>query len=352
MCGIAGIRDEVLAATGGSFARALQALAWRGRDGQGQVSVGGWRLGVARLAITDPGAGQPLAGPQGIAIAFNGAVTSARAEWQQFGSGRRTRNDAELPLLRLHHAGPAHLAPRCGHHAFAVVAPDGRAWLARDPFGEKPLYVVYEGGRALAFASTVPALRALGFEIELDEREVAAFFKRGWHGTPRVAGPGRTLDDARTGVWSADDGSDVPQAAAAWPARPLHARLAAAVERCAAAEVPVGLALSGGIDSACIAACLPAPARAQVHAFQFRARGAPGGERAVAAAVAGALGMRLVEVDGGPELLDDLMLLTRAHGLPLGDPSVLAAHAVAKAAANEGVRVLLSGEGGDELFFG
>ncbi|MEZ5962843.1 MAG: asparagine synthase-related protein [Planctomycetota bacterium] len=371
MCGIVGIREDVLSWTGGDFDRAVRALEWRGPDGSGTAQAGAWRLGVTRLAITDAATPQPIRCPRtGHVVVFNGAVTSAEEEWARFGAARASDNDAELPLLRLAAGGPQAIAPRCGHHALALVEGDGRGWLARDRFGEKPLYVVCkpsssaggsEGGRVVAFASTVVALRMLGFGVELDEAGLRAYFERGWHGPPVLVGSGNgthgdaaglELHEAAAGVVSMDSLRAVPQAGATWPPRPLRARVQAAVERCARAEVPVGLSLSGGIDSACIAACLHRAGRGDVLAFQFRARGTAPNERDLAEGVAQASGLTLVPVDAGPELLGDLLALTRARGLPVGDPSTLAAHAVARAAARTGVRVLLSGEGGDEMFFG
>lgn len=353
MCGIVGIREDTLTRMGGDFAQAVHSLAWRGPDGSGTIALGGWRLGVTRLVITDPASPQPIACRQsGRVIVFNGAVTSAAQEWPQYGQRRATHNDAELPLLRLAAAGPAHLAPRCGHHAFAVVAADGQAWLGRDRFGEKPMYVVREGARVLAFASTVAALRALGFEVELGPAQLRRYFERGWHQAPELGHAGMVLDDDGAGVWSVHAGQAVAQVEVPWPPRPLRQRLQSAVERCSAAEVKVGLSLSGGVDSACIAACLAHAGRRDVLAFQFRAHGAARDERELAETVAQHCGLTLVAVDGGPELLAHLQPLTRAFGLPVGDPSTLAAHAVARAAARAGVRVLLSGEGGDEMFFG
>lgn len=353
MCGIVGVRDATLARLHGDFARALRVLEWRGPDGAATAATGGWQLGVTRLVVTDPASAQPITCPRsGRVIVFNGAVTSAAEEWARYGQDRTTRNDAELPLLRLAAAGTGHLAPACGHHAFAVVEPSGRAWLGHDRFGEKPLYVVREGERTVAFASAVPALRALGFQVELGAPQLSAFFARGWHDGPELRDVGFALDDRRSGIWSADDGQAVPQVQQAWPARPLRARLQAAVERCAHAEVKVGLALSGGVDSACIAACLARADRRDVLAFQFRAAGADRAERDLAESVAQRCGTTLVAVDAGPELFAHLPRLTAARGLPVGDPSTLAAHEVARAAARAGVRVLLSGEGGDEMFFG
>src|SRR5690606_29850104 len=116
------------------------------------------------------------------------------------------------------------------------------------------------------------------------------------------------------------------------------------VARCVDTAVPVGLLLSGGVDSSCLAACLAALGRTNVPAFQFCADGEPDDERQLAALVAARCNLPLQRVDAGPEVLDELPKLTAMAGMPLGDPSVLAVHAVAKAAAAHGVRVLLGGE--------
>lgn len=361
MCGILGIRADAVARLRGDVGAALRALAWRGRDGSDVVRVGAYHLGVARLAITDRNAGQPIVDAStGCAVAFNGAVTSARVEFARYGARRRTANDAELPLLRLGADGPAALAPSGGHHAFAVVDPrSDTLWLGRDAMGEKPLYAAIEDGRIVAFASTVAALRMLGFAIELAPREVSCFLRFGVHGTPTSATPGVRIDDDLRGVWRSDATGlreEVQAEAPATGTASLRARLQHAVTRCAEAEVPVGLGLSGGIDSACIAAALAAreehSREARTRAYQFRAEGEGDAERNVARAVAARCGLELRPVDGGPAILRALPGLTVALGLPVGDPSTLAAHAIARAAAADGVKILLSGEGGDELFLG
>ncbi|MEC7584956.1 MAG: asparagine synthase C-terminal domain-containing protein, partial [Planctomycetota bacterium] len=136
------------------------------------------------------------------------------------------------------------------------------------------------------------------------------------------------------------------------PARQtLGPALAAAVGRCADSSVAAALSLSGGIDSSCLAAELAAQGR-RLPAYQFCATGQPEHERAIAARVAGHCGLQLCPVEAGPELLEALPALTAAYGMPLGDPSVLAVHAVAMAAARDGARVMLSGEGADELLLG
>jgi asparagine synthase (glutamine-hydrolysing) len=358
MCGILGVRrswqpDRALSL------RALAALGWRGLDEQVLVDTGDWYLGVARLAISGPAESQPArCATTGRVAVFNGAVTSAAREWREAGVAGHGRNDAELALRRLARGGPRALTATCGPYALAILEPDSDVlWLARDPEGEKPLYVVTLGTRVVAFASAPAALRPLGIEVRYTAEDTARFLRYGFALPPRCADPRYELHADLRGAYEARPGAALrPVAGAEAPPEALAqhgfaARVRAAVARCAQAEVPVGLALSGGVDSSCLAAALHLHG-VHVPAYQFRARGAAGEERARAAAVAAATGHALRPVDGGPELLQALAHLTRCTGLPQGDPSVLAAHALARAARADGVRVLLCGEGADDLWLG
>ncbi|MBK8976927.1 MAG: asparagine synthetase B [Planctomycetes bacterium] len=371
MCGILGVRQDF--ATREQALAALGALQWRGPDGTVLREVDGLWLGVARLAITDASSTQPLEDTAArLMIAFNGAVTSARDEREWPGPPLRTGNDAELLLRRFVESGANGLLDMTGPYAAALVDAGAHAvWFAGDPIGEKPLWIVTDADRLLAFASCPAALRPLGFRVGLSPGQRARFLRYGFtsgavlSGWPQLLGDSAPVlrSDAR-GLQLAELRGDAARRAplervparvgsrAARPSLRLAAALQAAVVRCADAEVPAGLALSGGIDSACIAACLPRARFGRWHAFQFRATGEPDDERLRAQDVAQRFGLKLVAVDGGPELLRALPELTRLVGLPLGDPSLLAAFALARGARADGVRVLLSGEGADDLLLG
>ncbi len=384
MCGIVGARHDWLIACGldpeAAMAEAVQRLAWRGPDGQGVVRVGDWWLGCARLAITQAASAQPVVRRGGRHVGvLNGAVTNARELWARLlpGAERRTfpPNDAWLPLVAVAAGDTEVLGALRGHHAYAVVDRDtGNLVLGQDRYGEKPLFALVgrgrgtgSGRRALqAFASTPGALRALGMPAIGAPRRLAAWFARGFADPtphrfstrlalarlPQRGAPLRTANDADLPhSWCAPFAT-APAAPPPPPAPPsLRAGLFAGVARCVDASVPVGLSLSGGLDSSCLAAALRAAGR-RVPAFQFLADGSDAGERAIARAVAARCDLDFCPVDGGPEVLDALPALTAAAGLPLGDPSLLAVHAVARAAAAAGVKILLSGEGADELFLG
>lgn len=357
MCGIVGARHDWLVANGlepaAAMRNAVRNLAWRGPDGQGVVQAGPWWLGCARLAITQPRSRQPLVRRGGRhAVVCNGAITNARELWARLLPGAERRpappNDAWLPLLAVANGNAEALAQLRGHFAYAVVdAATGELTLGRDRFGEKPLFTItrWIAGRlqVVAFASSPGALQCLGGSPPMVRRRLAHLLRFGWLPTraPRGLSAACRLQAER--LHQALQASDPPS--------DVRSRLLASVRRCADTTVPAALSLSGGLDSSCLAVSLAAVGR-PLPAYQARAQGMPARERAAAAAVASRAGLEFRPVDVGPEALDALPHLTRCAGLPLGDPSILAVHALARAAAADGIRVLLGGEGADELFLG
>ncbi|MBL8748211.1 MAG: asparagine synthetase B [Planctomycetes bacterium] len=374
MCGILGARDDWLRGRGfdpeTAMRRAVERLRWRGPDGVAVVRIAGWWIGCARLAITQPRSSQPVVrrGARSAGV-LNGAITNARELWRELLPGAERRrappNDAWLPLLAIEHDRAALLASLRGHHAYAVVDAANRLVLGQDRFGEKPLLCLHgrngDRRRLFAFASTPGALRELGMPPLGRPRRLGEWFHRGFaRHVPHRFDAKLCLDELPArGVpfVVVDDGATwcepLLRAPAARRAAPTNVRdeLIASVSRCADTTVATGILLSGGVDSSCLAAALAAAGR-RAPAFQFRADGEPEAERHVARAVATRCRLPFQSVDGGPEVLDALRRLTECAGLPLGDPSVLAVHAVARAAAATGIRVLLGGEGADELFLG
>jgi asparagine synthase (glutamine-hydrolysing) len=375
MCGIAGARHEWLLQRGlepeAVMRDAVAALAWRGPDGQQVVRIGDWWLGCARLAIGPAASSQPVVRRGGrFAGVLNGAITNARELWARLLPGVERRavlpNDAWLPLLAVERGERALLHTLRGHHAYAVVdRATGELVFGQDRHGEKPLVCLHgrtEAGRTLhAFASTAVALTALGIPRVLRPRRMADWFRCGFHeslphrlpGQHALDGPDRGLPLLATAAprngWHRP-ATDRPPAAGP-DHQPLREALVAAVGRCVDTRVPVALLLSGGVDSSCLAASLRA-LQQPLPAYQFHAEGTPLGERDVARDVAAHCGLTLHPVNGGAEVLDALPQLTAMAGVPLGDPSVLALYATARAAAADGVRVVLGGEGADELFLG
>ncbi len=364
MCGIVGARDEWLRHRGLDPRRALTAsverLRWRGPDGAGVVHIGGWWLGCARLAITQRHSSQPVLRRGGrYAAVLNGAITNARELWAELLPRAERRleppNDAWLPLLAVERGRRDLLARMRGHHAFAVVdAERDELVIGQDRFGEKPLFCVQERAQSapVAFASVPAALVPLGVDAEVPPARVAQWFRFGFAAwlPQRVRPAARLLPAPATAP--ATPSPATQSSTTQSPTASLRQRLQQSVARCIDTRVPVGLQLSGGLDSSCLAACLAALEQPGLPAFQFKATDEADDERQMAQLVAEHCGLHLHAVDGGPQVLDALPTLTAAAGMPLGDPSILAVHAVALHAAATGVRVLLGGEGADELFGG
>lgn len=380
MCGIVGARHDWLLQNGldpaAAMREAVERLRWRGPDGSGFVRIGDWWLGCARLAITQQGSRQPVVRRGGrFAGVLNGAITNARELWARLLPGAERRpappNDAWLPLLAVARGDREALLQLRGHHAYAVVdLATGDLVYGQDRFGEKPLLGLLSGSgtnrTVVAFGSTPPALHAVGMPPLAAEHQFPDLLRFGFadhqphrcharlwvgapqhRGTPLVAG---AASGFRSPWLGRTQPAATPPVASPAPAT-LRERFFAGVARCIDTTQPVGLLLSGGIDSSCIAAALHHHRRT-APAFQFLATGNDPAERQVAQAVAAHCELPFHPVDGGPEVLEALPRLIELAGLPLGDPSILAVHATARAAAAQGVRVLLSGEGADELFLG
>ncbi|MEO6593600.1 MAG: asparagine synthase-related protein [Planctomycetota bacterium] len=355
---------------------AVAELGWRGRDGSHVVRAGPWWLGCARLAITQRNSSQPVErrGDRHKGL-LNGAITNAREAWARLlpRAERRTAppNDAWLPLLAVEQQDSEALAHLRGHHAYAVVdTHTGDLVFGQDRYGEKPFFCLVARPAGLtelvAFASTPAALRHIGMPAWRPRHSLAEWFRRGFadptphrfHSRLRLERPpqrgGPLIAVSASRDWCRD-WQPHRERHAPWTTQlepdTLRDRLVRSVQRCIDTTVPMGLLLSGGIDSSCLAVTLRDLNRT-VPAYQFRADGEPGQEREAARAVADLCCLPFRAVDAGPEVLLALEDLTKLAGQPLGDPSLLAVHAVARAAAADGVRVLLGGEGADELFLG
>ncbi len=380
MCGIVGARHEWLLRRGlqplAAMQRAVAEVSWRGPDGADVVRAGDWWLGCARLAITQPKSSQPIVRRGGGHVAvLNGAITNARDLWARLLPRVERRaappNDAWLPLLAVEQQDAEALAHLRGHHAYAVVdARTGELVFGQDRFGEKPFFCLVDrvAGRPalVAFASTPSALHQLGMPAWRPGRRLAEWFRRGFadckphrfdarlrleHVPQRGASLAAT--PSAPDWWRPWRPSQTVRPTWSLPPEPagLRDRLVASVARCVDTTMPTGLLLSGGLDSSCLAVALHALGRA-VPAYQFRAEGAGRVERVAAQAVATLCALSFRPVDAGVEVLLALPRLTQLAGQPLGDPSILAVHAIARAAAADGVRILLGGEGADELFLG
>ncbi len=376
MCGVAGWFDLASGAPAPDAARrraALELLRPRGPDGEGAWTAADGAAGLLhrRLAIVDfAGGAQPMAGPDGRGrLAWNGELFEAAArrdELRRGGAVLATRSDTEVLahlLARGPEAGLAALSREPGQWALAWVDEHaGTLLLARDPAGEKPLYWAQAGGR-VAFASTLDALRALvPLDTALDPHALSLYLSWGFVPAPHTIFAGARKLRAGEALLFAR-GAAAPRVlscappAAALPqldAREAPARLgdalrAAARRRLLHADRPVGVFLSGGLDSlAVVTALRDAPT---LRSFTVRAADARFDESADAARTARALGVAHTVIEPPAADPDALRTVLLRHGEPFGSASALAVDAVARAAAAH-VQVALTGDGGDEALGG
>jgi asparagine synthase (glutamine-hydrolysing) len=370
MCGIVGVwsRTGPLAPGDREGAEAmLEAVASRGPDGRRILHAPDLALGHARLALHDPSpaGAMPFGRPgEEPLLAANATIHNApelRALLRARGAQFRSASDCEV-LAPLYEAmGPPGLARLRGPFAFALHRPQARELvLARDRFGEKPLFYVLTGDRCI-FASTLQALRRALPRLSPDPESRRTFLRCGY--VPGPATPYREVRAVPPGcavLVSGDQVRVLPFASpleavrfehAAEAERALDAALVDAVQARLAVERPLGVLLSGGVDSTLLLATIAAQGRQLPPCFTLGFPGLGFDERPAAALAALRLGAphEALVYDGDP--FEDLSALVRATGELLADSSWIAFAAVARAARTR-VRVLLSGDGADELFLG
>jgi asparagine synthase (glutamine-hydrolysing) len=346
------------------------ALAHRGPDGMRGYSAGAVAMTHNRLAIIDLETGdQPLREPDGAALIANGEIyNDPELRAGLAGAPFATRSDCEAPLFLHRRDGVGFAAALRGMWAIALHDPRAdRLLLSRDPFGIKPLYYAEMPGGGLAFASEAQALLAGGFaHRDADPRVLAELlqmqFTTGrqtiFPGIRRVL-PGETLVVAggaiaerhRRAALPAGGPVDAEDAAAS---AALDAALTDSVRAHRRADVPYGLFLSGGIDSSAVLALMARLEERPVRAFTaFFPDAAASDERAAASAVAAACGAALEEVPvTRADFLADLPSIAAAMDDPAADYAIVPTWILARAARRAGIKVVLSGEGGDELFGG
>lgn len=373
MCGIVGTIDfgGLDDAVGVRMVRALDRLRPRGPDGRGSWSDPRCAFGHTRLAIIDlsEGGAQPMI-RDGLVITFNGEIynhVALRRELESLGHTFRSRSDTEVLLAGWRQWG-RDLLPRL-HGMFAFGLWDARRdelVLVRDRYGKKPLLWRADGGR-LTFSSDLLALRALspGGE-EIDPHAVKLLFSLRFIPEPwsivrqiRKLPAGHMLRFTRGHGATVECWYDGPRAQGAAfehmddAAPALRSAFDAAVSERLEADVPVGTFLSGGIDSACVAASLVAQGRA-VNSFTvgFPGAGAYYEERPAARRVAEHLGLCHTEVEISPgDARDALSAVFDACDEPFADSSALPVFLLSRA-TRQHVTVALSGDGADEVFGG
>ena len=375
MCGIAGIiRTDGKNVDAAVLGRMVSALAHRGPDEEGVWidESGRAGLGVRRLAVIGPSGGrQPATNEDGsVHLAQDGAVYNygdLRERLAACGHEFASAGDTEVLVHLYEDDGPDMVGRLVGMFAFAIWdAPRQRLLLARDRLGQKPLYW-HHGPMGLAFASEPAALLACtDVPREMHPQAIGTFLRFGYVPAPATGFAGiRKLEPAHylefdaaanqvagpTRYWDVPRGPpDTDTSPAAWRER-LLATLSEAVRLRLAADVPLGVLLSGGLDSSVVAALAAEHVSGQLRTFTVRFAESGWDESARARDVAERLGARHTEVDVEPKCVEALETLVRHHGEPFADSSGIAVYYLAREARRD-VTVALSGDGGDESFGG
>jgi asparagine synthase (glutamine-hydrolysing) len=374
MCGICGCFHHARsrAADRPALEAMNAALHHRGPDDAGLHLDGPAGLAARRLAIIDLAHGhQPMVSDDGaVAVVQNGEILNhleLRAELQRGGARFRTRCDTEV-LLHAYLAHGVSFLPRL-RGMFALAIWDRRErclLLARDRFGIKPLYYAQAAG-TLTFASELKALRAdPGFPPELDPEAIGAFLAFNSipapltiHRAARKLAPGHWLRCDERGIRIERFARPAPAARgqlrrerAGELAAELRERLRDSVTAHLLADVPVGVLLSGGVDSSLLTAlAASASPGSRVATFSIGFRERTFDELALARQVARRYGTDHHELVLTPDLAALLPEIVAAFDEPFADSSALPTYLVSRL-ASEHVKVVLSGEGGDELFGG
>jgi asparagine synthase (glutamine-hydrolysing) len=366
MCGICGIATTGGAVDPARLAAMSETLVHRGPDSEGSFVDGGVGLAARRLAIIDLETGdQPIGNEDGrIQVVQNGELYNyreLRRDLERAGHTFATHGDTEV-LVHLYEEHGLDFAERL-RGMFAVAVWDGprrRLVLARDRYGIKPLYYREVAGE-LAFASELRALPR--GEIDLDA--VEAFLAFNCIPAPltifretRKLPPGHVLawQDGRLELTryarpAPVSAEGVRREDEAELTEELRARLRDSVRAHLVADVPVGVLLSGGIDSATLTALAAAESTEPVRTFSIGFEERSFDELADARLVAEQYGTQHEELVLRPDAALLLPALAEAFDEPFADSSALPTYLVSKLAA-EHVKVALSGEGGDELFGG
>lgn len=375
MCGIVGIASNQPIDQRGWLTSASNILVHRGPDASGQWWSVDRRVGLAhrRLAIIDlsPAGQQPMADVAGeLHIVFNGEIYNyldLKTELRTCGYSFQSESDTEVLLVAYRHWGEEFLSHLNGMFAFALYdARKNIIFMARDRAGEKPLYY-WSRDCTISFASELKALmQDPALERRIDPDSLDCFLGLGFvPGDRSILGqicklsPAHALRfDLTSGAtsvrryWSPPQKFDFVEIPSEQDlVAELEMLLHDAVHRQSIADVPVGVLLSGGLDSSIVTA-LAARVTARVKTFTVRF---PGGgrydESEHARRVANHFGTDHTQLDAEPSTVDLLPLLARQFDEPLNDSSMVPTFLVSRL-IRQHCTVALGGDGGDELFGG
>ena len=380
MCGIAGLfNTNALIPDAGQATVVLRrmtgSMVHRGPDADGHWADARGRcfLGHRRLSIIDTSdAGrQPMSGIDGRwVISFNGEIYNfqeIRPLLEREGITFRGRTDTEVLIESIALWGREALPRLDGMFAFAAFNQEsGELILARDPFGEKPLYYMELPGGGLAFASELQALQCVpGFDPEVSVDAMAEVLMFQYIGAPRTIyrsvkklPPGHWLtaragEPLRIGRYFqfAPTGSGFGSRSLADLTDELEDILVRSVTRRLISDVPLGAFLSGGVDSSLVCALVRRKLGVPLQTFSIGFEGAPESEHEIARKFAAHLGTDHHERVLAPDTAEFLFGIGRLLDEPNADSSCMPTYLLSQFARTK-VTVAVSGDGGDEMFGG
>lgn len=349
--------------------RLIAAVRHRGPDGEGSYAARNVALGQTRLAIIDLETGnQPLYEQGGAVLVANGEIYNYIELREELGIEQfATKSDCEPPLHLYRRYGLDFVDHLRGMYAIALYDPiEGQLVLARDPFGIKPLYYA-QTPKGFAFASEPQALIDAGlvaptvnpeartelFQLQFTTGAATIFegITRVLPGESVVVRDGRVVARRRRVALPAEGEANWSESEAL---EQLDRALRDSVEVHQRSDVPYGMFLSGGVDSSVLLALMAELNDQPVHAFTAGFVGTSvSDERAHARAVAEAAGARTVDVEiSADDFWRDMPRIAGAMDDPTADYAILPTFLLAEAVRREGLKVVLTGEGGDELFAG
>jgi asparagine synthase (glutamine-hydrolysing) len=372
VCGICGIchSDTERRVDEGLLEAMRDALVHRGPDEGGIVVDGSIGLAMRRLSIIDLAGGhQPLSNEDGtVHLVCNGEIynhAELRRDLEARGHVFRTLSDAEVALHLYEERGQEFLTALRGMFGLAIWdATRQILTLAVDRFGIKPLYY-HAAAEGLVFCSELsPMLAADLIPRDTDHGALAEFFDLGFIAPPTTPFAGTAkLPPAHRLTWRRGES---PHVSRYWDLQPcerpyegsdadlrttVRERLTESVEAHLVSDVPVGVLLSGGIDSAAITTLARRASATHLRTFTLGFADWSGDERKLARETARRAGTEHVEIVAEPANVDLLPKLADHFGEPFADPAALPTYILTRLAA-EHVKVVLSGDGGDEIFLG
>lgn len=371
MCGIAGLFEYAGGRASPELVEAMAAsLAHRGPDAGGTWVEGPIGLGHRRLSILDPteASNQPLRADRDRAVlTYNGEIYNyreLRAALEAKGHHFTTRGDTEVVARAWMEWGPDCLTRFSGIFAFALWdAAEQRLFLARDPLGVKPLFYA-DDGRRFHFASEIKAiLRDPRVDRTPSDEGLDAFFTFSYSAAPltgrravRQIPPGHyAVVDAKgcveTRYWEIPYRDTPDSRPFGEQLEEFRALLDRAVTRQLVSDVPVGLFLSGGLDSSAVAASVSRSGGARLQAFSAGFAERAYDERPQARIAADAAGVDLIEEVLDIDSVALLPEIARHMDEPTADSSMLPVYLLSRMTARH-VKVVLAGDGADELLAG